>query len=54
MDAIVLPLAAEMTQQAIAGSRISWYDTSGHSPFHEDAPRFNHELAEFVTTVAAR
>jgi non-heme chloroperoxidase len=52
-DAIVLPLAAEMTAQAIPGSHLSWYDECGHSPFQEDAPRFNRELAEFVYSARA-
>ncbi len=47
-DALVLPKAAEMTAANVAGSRISWFDQCGHSPFCEDAPRFNRELAEFV------
>lgn len=49
-DAIVLPSAAEMTAATIPGSRISWFDGCGHSPFCEDAPRFNRELADFVTS----
>lgn len=47
-DTVVLPRAAELAAAAIPGSRISWYDDCGHSPFHEDAPRFNRELAAFV------
>ncbi len=47
-DAVVLPSAAEMTAATIQGARISWFDACGHSPFCEDAPRFNRELAEFV------
>lgn len=47
-DRLVLPRAAEMTAATIAGARISWFDQCGHSPFCEDAPRFNRELAEFV------
>jgi non-heme chloroperoxidase len=53
-DAIVLPKAAELTASAIAGSKISWYDACGHSPFCEDAPRFNRELAAFATAATAR
>ncbi len=44
----MLPAAAEMTAAAIPGARISWYEDCGHSPFYEDAPRFNRELAAFV------
>ena len=50
-DALILPAAAEMTAAAIEGSRISWYDDCGHSPFMEHAERFNHELDEFVTSI---
>jgi pimeloyl-ACP methyl ester carboxylesterase len=49
-DTVVLPRAAERTAEAIAGSRISWFEQSGHSPFCEDAPRFNRELAQFVNS----
>jgi pimeloyl-ACP methyl ester carboxylesterase len=47
-DNVVLPAAAEMTAAAIAGARLSWFDDCGHSPFCEDAPRFNDELARFA------
>ena len=40
--------AAEMTAAAVAGARISWFDDCGHSPFYEDAPRYNRELAAFA------
>jgi pimeloyl-ACP methyl ester carboxylesterase len=50
-DSLILPAAAEMTASAIKHSRISWYDECGHSPFFEDAPRFNRELAEFVASI---
>jgi len=52
-DAVVLPAAAEMTAAAIAGARLSWFDECGHSPFSEDAPRFNAELARFTAQAAA-
>jgi len=50
-DALILPSAAEMTAAAIPGSRISWYDDCGHSPFYEHAGRFNRELDEFATAI---
>jgi pimeloyl-ACP methyl ester carboxylesterase len=53
-DALILPAAAEMTAAAIAGSRISWYDDCGHSPFFEHAQRFNRELDEFASAIEAR
>lgn len=48
LDKLILPLAAEMTQAAIRHARIEWYDDCGHSPFYEDADRYNRELAAFV------
>ena len=50
-DALILPTAAEMTAAAIKGSRISWYDDCGHSPFFEHAERFNRELDDFAASV---
>jgi non-heme chloroperoxidase len=47
-DTVVLPAAAEMAAQTIAHARLSWFDDCGHSPFVEDAARFNDELAAFV------
>lgn len=47
-DAVVLPAAADMTAAAIPHARQSWFDGCGHSPFSEDAPRFNAELLAFV------
>jgi pimeloyl-ACP methyl ester carboxylesterase len=47
-DTVVLPRAAERTAETIVGSRISWFDRSGHSPFCEEPERFNRELAQFV------
>ena len=47
-DKLILPGAADLTAAAIKGAVISWYDDCGHSPFYEDAPRYNRELADFV------
>ena len=47
-DIVVLPIAAVKTAAAISNARLSWYDNCGHSPFQEDAPRFNRELAAFA------
>jgi non-heme chloroperoxidase len=41
-------IAAEYTAKMIPGARLSVYQGIGHSPFFEDAPRFNSELAAFV------
>ncbi len=48
-DRLILPVAAEMTAAAVKHARLSWYDECGHSPFYEDAPRYNRELDRFVT-----
>ncbi len=53
-DALILPAAAEMTAAAIPGSRLSWYEPCGHSPFFEHADRFNRELHDFATQIGAR
>lgn len=50
-DTVVLPAAAEMTAGTITHARLSWFDDCGHSPFVEDAARFNHELASFVASI---
>jgi non-heme chloroperoxidase len=47
-DTVVLPAAADMTLAAIPHARLSWFDDCGHSPFCEDASRFNDELMAFV------
>jgi non-heme chloroperoxidase len=48
-DQLILPHAAEMTAAAIKGATISFFDDCGHSPFYEDAERYNRELAAFVS-----
>lgn len=47
-DSVVLPAAVDMTVSAIPQARVSWFDGCGHSPFCEDASRFNDELTAFV------
>lgn len=47
-DTVVLPLAVDMSLAAMPHARHSWFDGCGHSPFCEDAPRFNDELMSFV------
>jgi non-heme chloroperoxidase len=47
-DTVVLPAAADMSLAAMPQARLSWFDDCGHSPFCEDAPRFNDELMGFV------
>jgi non-heme chloroperoxidase len=41
-------IAAEYTAKMIPGAKLSVYQGIGHSPFFEDAPRFNAELSPFV------
>jgi len=47
-DRIVLPAMAQFTASAVPNAKLSLYDGIGHSPFFEDAARFNRELADFV------
>jgi non-heme chloroperoxidase len=44
--------AGQYTASVIPGAKLSVYDGIGHSPFYEDAPRFNAELAAFVRAAA--
>jgi non-heme chloroperoxidase len=44
---------AEHTVATIPGATLSIYDDVGHTPFYEDAPRFNAELAAFVRAAIA-
>jgi non-heme chloroperoxidase len=44
--------AGHYTASVIPGAKLSVYDDIGHSPFYEDAPRFNAELAAFVRSAA--
>ena len=39
---------AKYTASVIPNAKLSVYDGIGHSPFYEDAARFNRELAAFV------
>ena len=41
-------IAAEYTAKMIPGAKLSVYQGIGHSPFFENAPRFNAELTAFV------
>jgi pimeloyl-ACP methyl ester carboxylesterase len=55
-DRVILPAFGAFTASAVPGAQLSLYDGIGHSPFREDAPRFNDELARFVraANVSAR
>ncbi|HVY16962.1 MAG TPA: alpha/beta hydrolase [Rhodopila sp.] len=50
-DAVILPRAAERAATYMPHAELSWYETCGHSPFQEDAARFNTELAAFARRV---
>jgi len=43
---------AKYTASVIPGAKLSIYEGIGHSPFYEDATRFNSELAAFVRSAA--
>jgi len=47
-DQVISPEVAAQAGRLIPGARVSWYDEAGHSPFFEDAARFDRELAAFV------
>ena len=46
--------AAHYTASVARGAKLSVYEGVGHSPFYEDAPRFNAELAAFVRAASKR
>lgn len=48
-DRVALITVARYTASVVSHAQSSLYDRVGHMPFWEDAPRFNRELAEFVT-----
>ncbi len=50
-DKLVFKGLGEFTAAVVPGARLSMYQGIGHSPFAEDAPRFNRELAEFVRSI---
>jgi pimeloyl-ACP methyl ester carboxylesterase len=50
-DAIILRGAAEQHAAALRQVRTSFYPNIGHTPFWEDAPRFNRELRAFVASL---
>ncbi len=48
-DRVALVAVAHYTASVVSHARTSYYAGVGHMPFWEDTPRFNRELAEFVT-----
>lgn len=55
-DRLLKVAMSRHNQDLHPGALLSIYPEVGHSPFYEDAPRFNRELASFVTSssVSAR
>ncbi len=51
-DLLVLPGLATHTARTVPDAVLSLYTGVGHSPFVEDTPRFNRELAAFVQRCA--
>jgi non-heme chloroperoxidase len=47
-DPLILPTMGEFIAATVKGANLSIYDSAGHAPFWEDAPRFNAELAQFA------
>jgi pimeloyl-ACP methyl ester carboxylesterase len=52
-DRVALVAVARYAAGVIAQARTSYYAGVGHMPSWEDTPRFNRELAEFVTNATA-
>jgi non-heme chloroperoxidase len=48
-DQVALISMARYTASMVPQAQISLYESAGHMPFWEGAPRFNRELANFVT-----
>ena len=53
-DQIILLAMAEFTSETVPDATLAIFDDAGHSPFIEDAPRFNRELAAFATMASNR
>ena len=51
-DGVLLPSLSEYTASAVPGCRLSLYADVGHSPFWENADRFNRELSVLVLRAA--
>lgn len=52
-DGLLLPSMSRYAATKLPNARLSIYEGIGHSPFHEDAPRYNRELADFVRSSSA-
>jgi pimeloyl-ACP methyl ester carboxylesterase len=53
-DQVISPDVAAQAGRLIPGAAVSWYDEAGHSPFFDDAARFDRELAAFVEAAVKR
>jgi non-heme chloroperoxidase len=51
-DQVVLPAMSDHEAKLIPHARASFYEGIGHSPFLEDAERFNAELLAFASSLA--
>lgn len=51
-DVVVLPASARYIAERVSHAEESYYAKTGHSPFLEQAPRFNSELAKFVQGIS--
>ena len=47
-DQVISPDVATEAGRILPAAKISWYEEAGHSPFFENAARFDAELAAFV------
>ncbi|MDW8255365.1 MAG: alpha/beta hydrolase [Chloroflexota bacterium] len=47
-DPLIMPALSRWTASVVPGAVLSLYEGVGHSPFFEDAERFNRELAELA------
>jgi pimeloyl-ACP methyl ester carboxylesterase len=52
-DALLLIGMGRYAAEQIPNAQLSVYDEAGHSPFYEDAPRYNAELLAFVKAANA-
>jgi non-heme chloroperoxidase len=51
LDKVVLPAMSEHQSQLIPHAKASYYEGIGHTPFAEDAGRFNAELLAFASSL---
>lgn len=50
-DQLISPAMAKYTKEQIKHAKLLVFDKSGHTPFFEEAERFNLALKEFATTI---